>query len=86
MKQSVRPYIVSFQAESFHKGTRHHWMICRAQNPEELVSWGHAPTHELAETAAQKEVEDLSSGLTQGGHVTCRIKPFAHRTPLIRKP
>ena len=44
-------------------------MICLEGNPEELVSWGHAPTQELAETEARNEVKDLTSGLTQGGRV-----------------
>lgn len=51
-------------------------MICRTQNLEELVSWGHEPTRALAEAAAGKELEDLSTGVTQGGHVTTTIKPF----------
>jgi hypothetical protein len=48
-------------------------MICWENNPDEMVSWGHAPTQELAETEAQNEVKDLTSGLTQGGRVasTC---------------
>lgn len=54
-------------------------MICRSQNPDELVSWGHAPTRELAESAAEKEVEDLSSGRTQGGQAVNSMKPFTHR-------
>jgi hypothetical protein len=44
-------------------------MICREQNPDELVSWGNAPTQELAEMAAMQEVTDLSSGLSRGGQV-----------------
>jgi hypothetical protein len=78
MKQAVGSYVVSFQAEPFHKGTRYHWMICWAQNPDELVSWGHAPTQELAEMAAQNEVKDLSSGRTQGGRVTNTSKSATH--------
>jgi hypothetical protein len=70
MTQAVARYIVSFQAEPFRKGRRHHWMICRVQKPEELVSWGHAPTQQLSEMAAQNEVKDLSSGRTEGGRVT----------------
>jgi hypothetical protein len=45
-------------------------MICSAQNPDQLVSWGHSSTRELAEAAARNEIQDLSSGLTQGGRVT----------------
>ncbi len=69
MGKVLKSYVVSFQTEPFHKGRRYHWMICRAQNPEELVSWGHEPTRELAEAAAENEVQVLSSGMTQGGAV-----------------
>ncbi len=62
-------YVVSIQAQSFRKKTRYHWMICWEKNPDELVSWGHAPTQELAEAEARNEVRDLTSGLTQGGRV-----------------
>lgn len=79
MKQTGDPYVVSFQAERFHQGTRYHWMICRAQNLDELVSWGHAPTRELAESAAEKEIQDLSSGRTQGGQVDSTFQPFTRR-------
>jgi len=78
MTQAVARYVMSFQAEPFRKGRRHHWMICRAQNPDELVSWGHAPTQELAEMAAQSEIKDLSSGRTQGGRVTNTSKSATH--------
>jgi len=44
-------------------------MISADDKPDELVSWGHAPTQELAEAAAQNEVKDLSSGLSKGGRV-----------------
>ena len=78
MKQAVGRYVLSFQAEHFHNGMRYHWMICSAQNPDELVSWGHAPTQALAEEAAQNEVENLSSGLTQGGRVIKTSKSATH--------
>ena len=69
MKKRVDPYVVSFDSESVRKKqTRHHWMICLAKRPDELVSWGHAPTHELAASEARNELKDLLSGLTQGGH------------------
>lgn len=73
MIQEFDRYVVSIQAQPFRKKTRYHWMICRDTNPDELISWGHAPTLELAETEARNEVRDLSSGLTQGGRVasTC---------------
>jgi hypothetical protein len=72
MNQAVDRYVVSFQAQPFHHRTRYHWMVCWAQNLDKLVSWGHAPTQELAEVAAQNEVKNLSSGLTQGGRVTSK--------------
>lgn len=62
-------YVVSYEKEHFHKATRYHWMICGAQNADELVSWGYAATQEQAEIAAQNEIKDLTSGLTQGGRV-----------------
>jgi hypothetical protein len=73
MNQESGHYVVSIQAQPFRKKTRYHWMICRETNPDELISWGHAPTLELAETEASNEVRDLTSGLTQGGRVasTC---------------
>ncbi len=76
MKQTPAQYVISFQAEPSYKGRRHHWMICRAQNPDELVSWGHEPTRELAEAAAGRELQDLSAGVTRGGQVATTIKPF----------
>lgn len=85
MGKADNPYVVSFQAESFHKGRRHHWMICRADNGEELVSWGHEPTRELAEAAAEKEVHVLSAGMTHGGAVISARKPFTRRLTLVRR-
>ena len=78
MTQSLARYVVSFQAEPFYKGRRYHWMICKAQNPDELVSWGHAATQELAEKAAQNQVKDLSSGRAQGGRMISTSKLAGH--------
>ncbi|HWR35051.1 MAG TPA: hypothetical protein VN622_04160 [Clostridia bacterium] len=72
-------YTMSFQAERFHKSVRFYWMICGTQNPDELVSWGHAQTQELAEAAAQKEVNDLISGLTECGLVKSAVTAFTRR-------
>lgn len=73
-------YVFSVQAEHFHRTVRYHWMICSEQNPDRIVSWGHAPTRELAEAAAQGEIKDLSSGMTQGGPVGGTKRPvFRHR-------
>jgi hypothetical protein len=58
---AVGPYLLRFEAERFYRGWRHHWVICARYNPEELVSWGHAPTRELAELAAQNAVERLEA-------------------------
>ena len=78
MKQAIGRYIVSFQAEPFHNRTRYHWIICSARNPDKLVSWGHAPTRELAETAAGNEVKKLEAVLTQGGRLTDPGKSSTH--------
>ena len=78
MNQTGGRYVVSFQAEPFHRRTRYHWMICRVQNPDKLVSWGHAPTQDQAEKAAHDEVKDLSSRRTQGGRVTSTSKSATH--------
>jgi hypothetical protein len=77
MTQAAHSYVVSFEVESRRQGRRHHWIICRAQNPEVLVSWGHAPTQELAEIAAEKEVQDLSSGVTRGGQASSTFETFS---------
>jgi hypothetical protein len=70
-------YVISFQAEPCHHETRYHWMICRRQDPDTLVSWGHATTQELAEEEAQNELKDLCSGLTQGGRAIPKSAPHA---------
>jgi len=63
-------YVSSFEVDRFYRGCRYHWMICSVQNPDELVSWGHAPTRELAETAAGSAVHMLESGLPRTGKAT----------------
>src|ERR1700687_561443 len=77
-------YVLSFQAETVHQQKRYHWMICGAQNPDELVSWGHSPTQKLAAVAARNEVTDLSSGLSQGGQMTSTSHTFSHRRTFRR--
>jgi hypothetical protein len=72
-------YVVAFDVEPYHKGTRHHWTICRSRRPDELVSWGYEPTRELAEIAANRELEDLTAGRTQGGQVASSAKAYKHR-------
>jgi len=71
--------VVAFDVEPYHKGTRHHWTICRSRRPDELVSWGYEPTRELAEIAANRELEDLTAGRTQGGQVASSAKAYKHR-------
>ena len=79
MNQTVGQYVVSFETQPFRKARRYYWMICREHNPDELVSWGNAPTQELAETGARQEVTDLSSGLSHGGQVANTSYSGIHR-------
>jgi hypothetical protein len=72
-------YVVAYDVEPYHQGTRHYWTICRSQRPDELVSWGYEPTRELAEIAANRELEDLVAGRTQGGQVASSVKAYKHR-------
>jgi len=76
MKLYVRAYVLEFQAEPsrFRKTMRYHWMVSLAQNPDEMISWGFAPTSELAEIAAHNEIRDLESGTTQGGRCTMAVR------------
>ena len=67
-------YILSFEAERFYRGCRYYWMICSVEHPDELMSWGHAPTRALAETAAGSEVDKLESGSSKTGRVRQRIR------------
>jgi len=72
MKQPADRYFVWYEVEPLRnrrQPRRYHWMIRLEQNPDELVSWGNAPTKELAEIAAEDEVNALSSGLSHGGQV-----------------
>jgi hypothetical protein len=73
-------YVTSIQAEHFHKQKRYHWMVCKAQNPDELISWGHAPTQEQAENSARNEVSDLCVGRSQGGRIVSAVTPFTKRS------
>jgi hypothetical protein len=77
-------YVLSFQTDSFRHQTRYHWMVCGAQNPDELVSWGYAPTQDLAAAAAREEINDLSSGLSRGGRVISTSQAFSNRRSGIR--
>jgi hypothetical protein len=79
MNRAVGQYVVSYEAQPFRKARRYYWMICREHNPDELVSWGNAPTQELAETAARQEVADLSSGLSSGGQLASICHSGVHR-------
>jgi hypothetical protein len=75
-KPSSSSYLVSIESERLRKKTRYQWTICRAQAPDQLISWGHAPSRKEAESAARDEVLALSSGLTEGGRVKNTITPF----------
>ena len=79
MPDTPAAYIFSIQSERFYKSSRFHWVICSTQNPDRLVSWGHAPSRELAEAAAQNEIKDLRSGRTLGGPVRGTRSPMFHR-------
>jgi hypothetical protein len=63
---AISSYVISFECERFYQGWRYHWTICTRRKPDELVSWGHAGTRELAEAAARSEVNKLLAGLTRG--------------------
>jgi hypothetical protein len=67
-------YVLTFEAQRFYGGCRYFWMICSTLNPDELVSWGYAATRELAEVAAQSEVEKLESGSSETGRVRERTR------------
>lgn len=81
IKQRLGSYSLEFQAEPsrLHGRVRYHWMISLANKPDELVSWGHATTPELAELAAHNEVKDLDCGLSRGGRITKPSKVSIHR-------
>ncbi len=81
MREPILHYAISIQVERFHRTLRFHWTICSVRNPDELVSWGHAPTRELAETQAQSEIQDLRSGLTKGGRVRESKESTYYRRP-----
>jgi hypothetical protein len=74
-----RKFVLSFQAERFYKGVRYHWMVCLENDPTQLISWGHAPSQQLAESAGQVEISDLLSGISTGGQVVSNIKAFSRR-------
>ena len=78
MRKVSARYVFFIQPERFYNRRRYHWTICAEQNPDQIVSWGHADSQELAESAAHNEIKDLYSGLTQGGHVEDRKKAL-HR-------
>ena len=69
MTDTPAGYTYSIELERYHKRLRFHWAICSARNPDWLVSWGYAPSRELAVAAAQCEIDDLHAGRTLGGRV-----------------
>jgi hypothetical protein len=79
MEQALGLYVTSLQVDHLQGGrVRYHWMVCKENEPDDLVSWGHAPTQQLAEAAARDEIENLSSGLSRGGRVRITCTPFIH--------
>ncbi|MGD1081794.1 MAG: hypothetical protein ABR881_26040 [Candidatus Sulfotelmatobacter sp.] len=70
----VSPFVISIESQRFYQGWRYYWIICAVRNPDELVSWGHAPTLELAEMAAENAVMKLESGLPKTSRVT-KVRP-----------
>lgn len=74
-----RKFVLSYQAERFYKGVRYHWMVCLEHDPTQLVSWGHAPTQQMAEAAGKVEISDLMAGISQGGQVVSNVKSFTRR-------
>ena len=82
---AIDPFVLSFEEQSIaNKKKRHHWMIRLTQEPDFLVSWGHAPTHEVAESEARNELESLTSGQTQGGRVASSVGLFTRRALFAR--
>ncbi len=79
MPDTPAAYIFSIQLERFYKSLRFHWVICSTEDPDRLISWGHAPSRELAEAAAQNEIKDLRSGRTLGGPVRVTKSLMFHR-------
>jgi hypothetical protein len=71
---AANSYVLSFETERFYHACRYHWMIRSVKSPEELVSWGYAPTRKLAEMAAGSEVDKLESGSAKTGNVKLRIR------------
>jgi hypothetical protein len=69
MPETPATYSFAIELERFHRTLRFHWVICSTRNPDRLVSWGHAPSRELAVAAAEREIRDLRSGRTVGGRV-----------------
>ena len=67
---AVDSYLLTLEREHFYRGWRYYWMICAERNPDELLSWGYAPTQQLAEMAAGTEMKRLESGLHHGNRVT----------------
>jgi hypothetical protein len=73
VKKTASQYVVSFERERLQKRILYHWIITKARNPEELVSWGSTPTLELAEATAGLEVERLEGGRATGGRVKFKL-------------
>lgn len=72
MKRLASSYIVSIEPERFHTQKRFHWTIAAARSPDRLLSWGHAPSLELADDVVKDELEKLAAGHSLGGLVKCQ--------------
>jgi hypothetical protein len=55
-------YRISVEGARFYQTLRYYWTVCRAEKPEEMISWGNAPSRQAAEQDAQNEVTDLVAG------------------------
>ena len=73
-KSPAGVFVVGIEPERYYNGHRYHWTLSAAEDLDQLVSWGHAPTRALAEAAAQTESDRLKQGLTRGGRVVHRKK------------
>jgi len=83
---AVGPYVLTLEREHFYQAWRYHWTICAARRPDELVSWGHAPTREMAEAVAGNEVEKLEFGAPHGKRVNSPSKASTAKLVQLDKP
>ena len=78
---AIDPFVLSYEEQSLvNKKKRFHWMICLSKQPDFLLSWGYAPTYQVAEHEAKNELESLVSGVAPSGRVASTVTPFTRRT------